>query len=98
LFQKTADCIIKKELIACGKSIQRVSVFKYEIKEFEVNFRAEETASQNRAGHFGNVITFFKTYLFKNCVCGLLYKHLMGIIASESFTDAELQLQIEQQY
>ncbi|MXQ97979.1 hypothetical protein E5288_WYG012029 [Bos mutus] len=38
---KTADCIIKKELIACGKNIQRVSVFKYEIKEFEVNFRAE---------------------------------------------------------
>ena len=72
-----------------------MSVFKYEIKEFEVNFRAGETASQNSAGHFGNVITFFKTYLFKNCVCGLLYKHLMGIIASESFTDAELQLQIE---
>lgn len=71
MFQKTADCIIKK-IIACGKNIQLVYVFKYEIKEFEVSFRAGETASQNSVGHLGNVITLFKTYLFKNayvCCC-----------------------------
>lgn len=43
-----------------------MSVFKYEIKEFDINFRAENTASQNSVGHFGNVITLFKTGLFKN--------------------------------
>lgn len=48
-----------------------MSVFKYEIKEFEVNFRAKGAASQNSVGHFGNVITLFKTYFFKNvCVSG----------------------------
>lgn len=79
-------------------NLQRVSVFKYENKELEVNFRAEEIASQNSVGHFGNVITFLKTYLLKKRVYVLLYKHPMGVITNENFSDAELQLQIGQRY
>lgn len=78
----------------CGKSFQLVSVSKYEIKELEVNFTDKGTARQNSVGHFGNVITFFKTYLFKKYVCELLYKHPMGVITNKNFTDAELHLQV----
>lgn len=60
-----------------GESIQLVSVSKYEIKEFEVNFTDKGTARQNSVGHFGNVITLFKPYLFKhvyvNCCTNILW-------------------------
>lgn len=72
-----------------------MSVFKYEIKEFDVNFRAENTASQNSVGHFGNVITLFKTFIQK-CICVLLFRHSVGIITNENFTG--LQLQMGQRY
>lgn len=62
------------------------------LKNLMLISRAKEIASQNSVGHFGKVITLFKMYLFKNGVCVLLYKHPMGVIPSENFTDAEFHL------
>ncbi|KAL6079827.1 hypothetical protein STEG23_033918, partial [Scotinomys teguina] len=63
---KTAECIIRQEIIACGKNIRLVSFSTMKLKNSKLVSEMMKTASQNNAGLLGNAVPLFKTYLLAN--------------------------------
>lgn len=93
MFQKTAEHIIRKEIIACGKNIHLVFFFlNMKLKNSKLVSEQMKTASQNNVGLLGNAVSLFKTY-YSYVECS---PNILGVLIMKDFTGAELQLLIGQ--